>query len=326
MTLIRVCPNLLYDTSDCEQQVMDLYIPLVPDEDVKGVVMWIPGGAWFHCDHRQWNARQIAKLFASSGYIVASVKYRVCALPRQSLCLVSFMQVLIFAWLAWMSGSTHERKLWMTLAIVVVLVLIYLEVLRFVASKPLARFPVPLLDCVKAWNLLCSWVDNNEDGTNKKQLVVAGHSAGAHLAMMLSLHVSLLLSVPSNVVCFSGIYSPDILQATFIGRRIAHILFGDDPTHWPACFPLYHVVASGKERKHPAMLLINGHVEYGLIGNMLQFCEHVKKLSPDTYLERYVISNTSHFSIVAYWDSHLACVWFLVSRFLQRTKSIGNGQ
>lgn len=310
-TLIRVCPGVLYDTTDCAQQVMDLYVPLLPDDALKGIVIWIPGGAWFHCDHRQWNARQIAKLFASNGYIVASVRYRVCALPRQSLCVVAFFQVLVFAWLAWMSSSLYERKLWLTLAIVVVCVLIYLEVLRFVASKPLARFPVPLLDCVQAWNLLCSWVKLEKH----KQLVVAGHSAGAHLAMMLSLHVSSLPLVcsPSHVLCFSGVYSPHILQSTFIGRRIAHIHFGDDPSQWDACFPLFHL---SNQKSLPSMLLINGQVEYGLIGDMFQFCERVKKVSPQTHVERYVISNTSHFSIVTYWDSHLTSVWFLIARFL----------
>lgn len=309
--MIRVFTDVRYDTMDKTQQVLDLYVPLLSDAQIKGFVMWVPGGAWFHCDHRQWNARQIAKQFASYGYVVASVKYRVCALPRKEIAGIAFLQVCIFGWLAYMSSSVYECKMWLCLVITIVLVLIYLEVLRFVASKPLARFPVPLVDCVKAWNLVSSWFDDWD-----RPCIVAGHSAGAHLAMMLSLSVLPLVSVPSSVLCFSGIYSPDVLNATFIGRRIAHVHFGDEPAQWPACFPTYHL----KPTKHPSMLLINGQVEYGLVRNMLQFSDRVRNVSPQTYLEHYVISHTSHFSIVTYWHSHLACVWDLIERFLHRNK------
>lgn len=155
--------------------------------------------------------------------------------------------------------------------------------------SPGVRHPEHIKDVARAFAWTCRNV--RKYGGDPKQIVLAGHSAGGHLASLLATDPSYLKAVGCSdkdirgVIGVSGVYCVDKLDLKMLLRgpegakvmraevRPFTLVFGDDPKVIKAASPLTHV-----RRGLPPFLLINAGWDYPRLPDMAkEFAAALKK-------------------------------------------------
>jgi arylformamidase len=147
--------------------------------------------------------------------------------------------------------------------------------------------------CESARNAM-SWLYKNAPsfGLNPSKIVLAGNSAGGHIATMVGSEDGLAAAcVPSSaiagIVSLSGIYDLGLLAGTFVEEWIPL-----DQNLVNICSPIHHLPAQGTP-----VLLVAGETEpEGFKEQMLAYASALKKAGRSVIAEE--MAGHSHFSII----------------------------
>lgn len=243
---------------------LDIYVPISSGEQESKfpVVVFAHGGGWKKGDRYGAVSKlhqNVGESLASKGYVACIISYRMSSvrfvdtLPAYFVIgVISFICSLINR-----GGAVSSTTLFDTL-IVPSIIALYAQYLRLRFGGISLEHPSHVEDLVSA--LL--WTSNHIEnfGGDPTKLAVMGHSAGAHMAMMLALtkYNDIKDLMPKNslraVVCLSGVFSAEyLLHGTpedptwlvalgFIQRWYRRVFylraaFGVDPRKWSVSFP-----------------------------------------------------------------------------------------
>jgi acetyl esterase/lipase len=173
---------------------------------------------------------------------------------------------------------------------------------------PEVRFPTSLLDAAQ----VVRWAYDNaaEYGADKYAMLLAGHSAGAHMAALLATNPTYLETVKMQprqlglVLCLGGGYQFWNAQTGFISPDIAEVMQGVEPLQTQPIEFLTPFV--------PSMVLMHGINDQVLpIGQARAFAQKAKAVGADVTLLEYPgdhastvidLSNTLRFRSNQYTD------------------------
>lgn len=213
------------------------------------VIMFLHGGGW-HLGRKEVFGTAAPHL-ARDGYVVVSCEYH--RSPFTALDIRPAVVIVSAVLVGLMLTSAHagEFAVLGALWLVTVIMLMWLW-LAYETSE--SRHPQQ----AEAVARQVRWVRQNiaRYGGNPDRITLMGHSAGAHLALLIGTNEAYLLRVGESLrslhrcVGLSGVYSDKRLAQTWHGRLLLHTAFGTGPTHYDA-FPIYHT----SERTPPTLLI-----------------------------------------------------------------------
>lgn len=279
-----------------ERCMLDVYINKhKKGKSVARVIIVLHGGAWTMGNKS--SARDMCQSFIkdSTEYVAVAPSYRLSTVSDENVKSLLFLEALLTIMLALLSEGNIRALL------IVMMLFMTLTIVTYVLSKPrdIIHHPVHAKDVAD----VVRWVHDNIHtfGGDPNQIFIVGHSAGGHLASIVScnpdfLHgVGLPQSTIKGTVCLSGVFSDKRMVETSIGREIMRNAFGHKSSYIGA-FPIYHAQPST-----PPHFLINANFDYSLIRHTHDFFYALR--AHDVYVKTKVYEKTDHFSIRLDWGS-----------------------
>ena len=123
-----------------------------------------------------------------------------------------------------------------------------------------------------------------------KNIVLLGHSAGAHLAALVGCR--LMKDEIKGVVCLSGVYSDKRLESTGVGQTLISAIFNENVT---SEMPIYQVTEAS-----PPHFLINASWDWDL---PLHAQDYSTWLKTNGIYAKHKFYKGNHFSLHKHWGS-----------------------
>lgn len=270
------------------------------------VIVMIHGGAWFLGDKSL--SVEVAQRLVEKGFTVVAPSYRLSNFSNENIKTLTFFQsilLLIFAFLA----QGDER------AVLIILVLFCtLMIMSYTLSKPrrIVHHPIHANDVARA----VAWAHANvaEFGGSPDRIFLMGHSAGAHLASIVSCNprylrrVGLSPSVVKGTICLCGVFSDTRIKQSRLGREILKNAFGVKKSYTDA-FPIYHVQPDA-----PPHLLQNASMDYSLKRHTQDFFFALR--AQGVYVKSAVYPDTNHFNVRHKWENENRAVLDDIGQFV----------
>ena len=270
--------------------VLDVYSPTYASDSP--VVIVLHGGAWFLGD--KIIAKSMSENLALRGCVVVTPGYRLSNVSNDNVTSVMGVQSFLLLLIAVLATENARALLFLLVIFLNVLLLTYL------ISKPrqVIHHPVHANDVAEA----VRWTVDNiaQHGGNPNHIVLLGHSAGGHLASLVSCNPKFLRRVDlpataiKGTVCISGVFSDRRLMQTPIGHEILKNAFGNRKSYVDA-FPIYHV-----QPNTPPHFLLNANLDYSLKRHTLDMFFALR--ARGIYVRSQVYPNTTHFNIRHRWE------------------------
>lgn len=314
MTTVQLFADIPVD-----QLHLDVYAPdKRAQKPVAGypVVYFIHGGAWL--SGSKDSCREQCRTFAEHGYVAVAPNFALSSVDfYQAALLVNLMAALMVAYTL-VSDRREDTALFLLLALVAVCFVYVLGSLPATTDSSQVRHPAHVQDLAKG----LKWVHDSIDefGGNPQLIHLVGHSAGGHLAALLSTNFVFLeqAGLPANTIksCtgISGVYSDKRLQETKVGRELIRTAFGNYQTYYDA-FPIYHANVNT-----PPFLLLNAEYDISLKSHSYDF--HYTLREAGVYVRTAYFPELTHFSIVQQWHAENRSVFQTIHQFLQQINQV----
>ena len=287
---VRVFKDIVFDKT--LDHKLDIYMPNNPVAPPTGypVLYYIHGGA-FHLGSKN-SSKETCEAFAKNGYCVACPSYSLSSLSNDQLESILLIIALIMLSLAFTSGSVTQLIFMLIIMVIIMLVFVTIWI---AVPREMIEHPAHLNDVANGFK----WVTENIDkySGNKDRIIVSGHSAGGHLAALLSTNTFYLEQIGvdptkiKGVVAVSGVYSDKRLSETNIGNQLLTNAFGKKNTYYDA-FPIYNVT-----EKTPPFLLINAGQDISLKAHSFDFYYTLRQAG--VYAEIAYFESRNHFNIMS---------------------------
>jgi acetyl esterase/lipase len=281
------------------KHTLDIYtpIPIPKDEKQFPVVNYVHGGAFCLGQKDQDNTENIGCALASEGYVVVVHNYRLGALYNENILKVIIFIIIMIS-LFMLTRSGVERYLWFCLFISVILTLLLTDLTSKQENYP---YPTQFEDSLDA----LEWTQQHisEFRGNIHQRIVMGHSAGAHIALMLTVHPNAVKRTQGfpiqKLILISGVYNAKRLTESTFGYYTLRSIFGHNTESWNHSFPL-SFVRSFPAWKFPSLLILTSEFEWGLKVHSCDLMLLLKQKNIPYQQMGYLGLN--HFSIVTGWN------------------------
>jgi len=307
-TWVEEIANIPY--SEHPSQTLDLYRParMLTANRPAPCVVFVHGGAWLRDKQRKASAKCLARqLVVEAGVCVLVVGYRLSWIrPSRyvalSLASALLLGALVFLTLtstltAFVSHSTAQSAAAICFASCVTAALLYWLTL----NRTGATFPEQPNDVAAT----VRWAKEHiaEHGGDPDCVLLAGHSAGAHLAALVALDEQFETGSVRGVVGISGIYHSDLhsggsclwaILVDAVWRNLLDTVFGDSK-QWAASFASPHVKACSEQ---PSFLIVTAERE--LVGLQRQADDFVSDLTDcGLDVQQLLVPATNHKSIMS---------------------------
>lgn len=242
------------------------------------------------------NTHTICRLMGErTGYLVATVNYRLAEVPlaeiRQSLWWATVIGTILVVLV--------DAPLWMQVGFLVSMVFVWAAWVMWVYGivphrhhhdgDVISQEAYHMQDVTQALHWLRRHV-HHYGGQTEHGIHLLGHSAGAHLTMMLALknaeHVQ-------SSVCISGVYSDIRLRHVPLGEYIIRAAFGHKEEYFRD-FPIHHV-----HSRAPPTLLLNAVWDLTLNRHAWDMFTALREHG--AYV-RAAMFNADHFTIMRNWS------------------------
>jgi acetyl esterase/lipase len=307
---------------------MDIYVP----QDINAstatlkypVIFYIHGGAW-HLGSKT-KARQPCEDLANQGYVCVATDYSLTS-PDVAELGMSFTIVFLLVLMLLCNSLT---QMFFVMFLLLVTVILFWGVSPLTSnycvssggsstsgiispnSKPKNEHPTHILDVARNFQ----WCYENiaDFRGDPENIVVMGHSSGAHLAALLSTNsvylesVGLSLEKIQGCISVSGVYSDHRLRETYFGQKILKSAFGQRSSYYDA-FPIYHIT-----EKTPPFLLLNAGMDISLKRHTLDF--HYALRQRGVFVETDYYEDRNHWDIMHDWSSTNNAIMQKVTTFL----------
>jgi acetyl esterase/lipase len=278
------------------------------------VVVYLHGGAWLLGDKDLHNSQGVCHHLALTGEVVAiSVSYTLTSVSNASLTTAFIFFTGVMGLLGIVSNFKQKAYLmsaWLILSAVIMLIV-------FQRPSEDVRHPCHVLDCAHA----VRWVRDHiaDFGGDPRHLIIMGHSAGAHLASLLSSNPRYLEKVGMSprdltaAVCISGVYNDRALaDGGVIARSLLYETFGHDREVHSSAFPIHHADPS----ICPPFFLLNAWRDVSLKRHAKEFRSVL--IQNQVYVDSRVYPSTNHYSIILQWDRENHHVLLDILTFIER--------
>lgn len=263
--------------------------PLLP------VLYYIHGGAW-HFHNKQITA-EMAQIIGSENIVFVAASYRLSSFCNFHTEIVIISVLVLIMLLTIISHNYYQLSSVWLLALPLILLELYVHYNG--SNTPKWFHPYHIEDVAR--NL--KWIYNNINKYNGdyNKIVVMGHSAGAHLATLLSTNLFFLHQqhLPNNVIkgCIgiSGIYTDKRLSQFWYGMLLRNSVFGSSGVYYDS-FPIYNVGSYT-----PPTLLLSADNEMGLKRQTYDY--HYTLKQKGVWVRTIHVPNTSHWNIHKNWHS-----------------------
>lgn len=293
--------------SNVDRCRFDVFAP--PDWETRGtpypMIVYIHGGGWTLGSRER--ARSTARRLADRGHVVVNVGYRLSPISV-------YHVAWILAWLALVLFLTCVDAF--VPAAVACLVIATLALLMHAwvrGNDGHARHPQHAEDVALATGVASSRYRH-------RRLVLAGHSAGAHLASLLACNRRFLdaqrVEEVSACVALCGVFSDARMRDVAAGNALFYGVFDMDdtdtaqPGYAADAFPIYHVTP-----RTPPHLLWNADHDISLKTHTLDMMATL--LSSGVYARALVARNCNHFTICRKWDTDRKYVLDSIEEFVR---------
>jgi acetyl esterase/lipase len=262
------------------------------------VVIVVHGGIWLMGSKQ--NVRNMClELYQKTNYICVAPNYSLSTIMDlflvRALCIELTTLALILL-------IIKDRPLVSVLTIILVFAILFCLVkLIYVDNKN--QHPQHVLDiaeCVR-W----TYENISKYGGDPNQIILLGHSAGAHLVSLLAINekyiasVALDRSVIKGVISISGPYSHSrILTNPFIVQIIQHIGFKSRQNELFDAWPLTSI---DPRVSNPPFLLVVAEFDHTIELHTLDFYHALRDAG--TYVRVKKADNATHFTVKEYWNS-----------------------
>lgn len=256
-------------------------------------VILVHGGAWVSGSKKAMQ--KMAREFNQEGFLSVSVEY--CTMPLAMVIdpLVVLIGLTMLVIITSFEPPFRDTLLMTSFAVSLVVLVIIMLKRRQARSAPARSVETSIADIHSA----IEWIQTNRRslGINPDQIFIVGHSAGAHLAAMNADHVS-------GVACLSGVYAPDMIMQTPMGKLLKQNFMQSSSVHM---FPM--------ERVHsglPPHFLAYSEYEWGLQNETLAFASALRSAGVEVEVFK---THGNHFSlknsgdvvsqVIGFWKQHV---------------------
>lgn len=291
-TSVRLFSNVMYNK---EGGKLDVYLPPKSmEKPEKGfpVIFHIHGGAWML--GKKENNKSVCENLAKEGYVSVSTSYSLSDVSTSQVEAIVIVVSSLLLLLALTAPNIEQTLFTCFLLLVIIIVIVFLW-----SKSPRYRLehPYHILDIADSFKWTVENIEKHEG--NKDLIFVMGHSAGGHLASLLSTNTYYIESKnvdPSYIkgcIAVSGVYSDKRLQSNRLGRNILTNTFGSKNQYYDA-FPIYNV-----KEETPPFLLLNAAYDITLKQHTLDF--HYTLKQNDVFVETVYFDTRNHFNIMHGW-------------------------
>ena len=292
------------------RQKLDVIIPNITSDNKQRVIVFVHGGSWtFGSKERiQSHLENLAK---HTNSIVVAPNYQLTRLSKdEGFYIVIIIIALIFLLYCIYLYQARKKNGWV-LNTFVFSVFVFALILTYVFHNNVAyhkhKHPAHINDVAQAFK----WTHDNIDKYqgDKDNIFIAGHSAGGHIASLLStnpiyLNRAGLKGNPNDYikgcVSISGVYTDKRMQNDFLSKFVLRRIFGDYKSYVDA-FPIYHV----DKNSTPPFLLVNANQDGLLKRHTLDMFYTLKQ---NHVYAKYHLAKTKH---------HMNIHWFNPTKNLQ---------
>jgi acetyl esterase/lipase len=221
--------------------------------------------------------------------------------------------IVLMLTLALMSVSVAQMML---VFLLLVIVISFFLVLWMFVPREVVQHPDHILDVAHAFRWTVDHI--HEYGGDPNRIYVMGHSAGGHLAALLSTNFHYLDATgvkPDRVrgcIAVSGVYSDQRMKASPLGEQLLINAFGLRDHYYDA-FPIYNVTDNT-----PPFLLLNAGVDLSLKRHTFDL--HYVLRAAGVYVETEYFEDKSHWNIMDDWDQKHNPVRQKILAFLKSTE------
>ncbi len=301
-----------------------------------GVVIVIHGGAWIFGDRRDMHSI-CEYLSDKTGCYTVSVEYALSQFDRDDLQKAVLVELIVLFSL--MVLVRRQVMKWVFFTLCVFLIVLTSTIALFYEPEVCHTHPQHVKDIAQC----ISWIRKQKVfPCNKDSIFLVGHSAGAHLAALVSLNLRFLreLEIPVSclrgVVCISGVFSFFRVQESFVKWLLNRSVFNDragnfseqqlralsctpdnykefDRWNWIVdAWPIFHDHQITSQT--PPFLLLTAGLDLSLLKHAQDFQTVLKKAG--VHVQRAHFDATTHFSIRKKWESTNYEVGETVSDFI----------
>ena len=290
-----------HDTEAVEhdtEAVKDGYEKETFKKKLRPTIVYLHGGAWILGEKDQFNSKSLCYHFATHDYCAVSVGYRLTSISNCSITSAFVALTVLFALFALVSNFKTKMflmVLWLILVIIFIIVIL---------NRPSKTFkhPCHALDCARALRFVKSNI--HKWGGDPNRIILAGHSAGAHLCALLCCNERFLKHVamsPRDLlcgICISGVYNDCTMKTSRIARNVLHESFGKCPDVHKDAFPIHHL----RPGRCPPLLVLSAQRDFSLKRQAREFVGMAR--SHGVYVVAHCYPSTNHYSIILGWHAH----------------------
>ena len=258
------------------------------------LVVLIHGGAWMLGGKSQVG--DIARAIALRGHVVVCPSYRLSSIGTWGTNTVTAMLLgVVLLAVVWTDGdpATHGHAwLW---GLVGLTFLMFWVVLAGCTQQPVVEHPRHIEDVARVFRI--AWDRAEEWGADRSRTHVVGHSAGAHLASLLSTNGAYLRAEGlhraciRSVVALSGVYAEAVMRDHVVSRQLLRQVFWHHPY---SAFANAHVDAAT-----PPHLLVNANEHRLFAAHAREYIETLRRHG--VYVQHLFVPEATHLTIHRHW-------------------------
>ena len=275
--------DIPYLQSENSFHTLDIYCKK-KGNDLQPVVVFVHGGGWKDLckrgpigGHQQWG-----KALSTIGTVAVIPGYRKSPKVLYPLLILFLTIILVLGIAIGKYAALFTFLLFLSLCVIIELFLsltyrktpidsvaaAWTNVCKLVQGKKTIQHPSHCTDVAAALD----WTQKNiqKYGGDPNRIILAGHSAGAHIVAALALKSDFLQdfnrSALLGICLISGPYTAKrMAKSLFLRTMYLHPVFGDDVSSWKNAFPT-DIAEEPRvnQLELPPILMVNAAVDYGL--------------------------------------------------------------
>jgi len=297
---------------------VDIYLPQEYGVSPRPVIVYIHGGAWHIGD--KIKGLDPCSALAEKGFVTVAASYSLSYVSNEQMQLTLGLIIVCMMGLSIAAETGKQMAILLGLLLVVVIVF---AVLWSVQPRPVVQHPTHVQDVATTIRWIIDHI--HEYQGDPSRIYLMGHSAGGHLAALLSTNdyylraVEVPFSTIKGCIGISGIYSDRRLTQTIPGQQLLTNTFGPRKHYYDA-FPIYHVTP-----ETPPFLLLNADFDLTMKRHTMDFHYSLKQEGIFSQVEYF--PGKTHWNIIRDWGTTNSRVLDTIVQFIEeveQVKSIDN--
>lgn len=339
---MEIVKDLVYKTeegTDSKSKKCDIYFPQTKTNEKRPVILLIHGGCW-SLGGKEEMTETCKFLVAEKQCVCVAIEYTLSEIDKDI-----FQKLILFELLCLVLALLFTKSFKFKIALL--FVSFFIALYAILKMSPITRsksktHPMHVEDVAKSIQFVHENIHKYGNGDGKN-IFLLGHSAGAHLAALVTLNrrflnnLNVSVDIIRGVVAISGPYSFWKIQQSSVKHLISKSVFGDHSSNfnedqlnllkydelnaatkdkwakiidaWPSFYE--HAI----DQYTPPFLLLTAGIDMSLLYHARDFKNMLQKLN--VHVQSVHFDNTNHFSIKTKWSGKNKEIGDTVSSFIK---------